>query len=160
RSSLAQINSMKLPIKSFFALAFLGCVLGTLPSRAATGSFTGSYTTNFDGLGSGTVMPLGFRTMTTGSGNGVYTAATPISAAGIAVATASGTQTLTVWNFGVAAASSGTALFNVGSPGNLSDRALGSDPTSVAAVIIELSLTNNTGSNLLGVVFSYDLKCL
>src|SRR4029453_16191918 len=56
--------------------------------------------------------------------------------------------------------SSSTSLFNIGSVGNLSDRALGSDSTSVAAMVIELSLTNNTGSNLLGVVFSYDLKCL
>lgn len=151
---------MKLITKIILAVVWLGSVLTTTPIQAATGSFTGAYATNFNGLGTGTAMPLGFRTMVTGTGNSTYTAAIPISAAGIAAATQSGTQTLTVWTPPAAAASSGTALFNCGTPGNTTDRALGSDATSVAAVVIELSLTNSTGSNLLGVVFSYDQKCM
>ncbi|MFO1488990.1 MAG: metallophosphoesterase [Verrucomicrobiota bacterium] len=151
---------MKLSSKIIVAAAWLTFALGVTPAQAATGSFTGAYATNFDGLGTSTAMPLGFRTMVTGTGNGVYTAAIPISTAGIAAATASGTQTLTVWTPPAAAVSSSTALYNCGTPGNTGDRALGSDATSVAAVVIELSLTNNTGSNLLGVVFSYDQKCM
>ena len=65
-----------------------------------------------------------------------------------------------MWNAGSAVASSGTAFFNIGSFGNLNDRALGTDPTGTAANVIELSLTNNTGYSLLGVTFSYDDKCL
>jgi hypothetical protein len=152
---------MKRTTKIILAAACLGCMFAAAPVHADTDSFIGSYTANFDGLGvAGTTMPLGFRTMTIAGGNTTYSAANPISTAGIASATASGTQTLTVWNPGSAVASSSSSLFNVGSVGNVNDRALGSDVTSVAAMVIELSLTNSTGSNLLGVVFNYDLKVL
>jgi hypothetical protein len=149
---------MKTITKTIVAV-WLGYFLGTMGAQAAAGNFTGTYTQNFDSLGtSGTAHLTGFRTMLTGSGNSVYTAANPISPAGSAAATASGTQTLTVWNAGSAVASSGTALFNVGSWGNTADRALGSDATTVAAMVIELSLVNQSGGSLLGVTFSYDLK--
>jgi hypothetical protein len=143
------------------AVTLLAGVLGLGTAHSAPTVFTGAYTQNFDSLGTaGTALPAGFRTMVTGSGNTVYTAAIPISSAGIAAATASSSQTLTVWNAGSAVASSSTRLFNVGSWGNTSDRALGSDTTSVAAMVVELALTNKIGSDLLGVTFSYDLKCM
>ena len=153
-----KLTSLK---KSALAAALFAGALAITPAQATPTTFTGSYVTNFNAIGAtGTAMPLGFRTMVTGSGNSIYTAAIPISSTGIAAATVSGTQTLTVWNSGAAVASSSTALFNVGAWGNTSDRALGSDATSVAAMVIELSLTNKIGSNLVGVVFSYDLKCM
>lgn len=148
-------------MKPAHVILFVVLVMLTLSMRATPTAFTGNYTQNFDAIGtSGTAMPAGFRTMSTGSGNSFYTAAAPISTAGIAAATVSGTQTLTVWDSGSAVASSSTKLFNAGSVGNINDRALGSDVTSVAAMVIELSLTNTIGSNLLGVVFNYDVKCL
>lgn len=123
--------------------------------------FAGSYTNDFNSLGAGgTTMPAGFRTMTIAGGNSAFTAASPITASAIAGAVASGTQTLIVWNAGSAVASSSSSLFNCGSVGNVNDRALGTDPTSVGAMVIELALTNITGTNLSGVFFSYDLKCL
>ncbi len=142
--------------------AFFAGVLVISTAQATPTSFTGSYSQNFDSAlaGSSTTMPPGFRSMVIAGGNATYVAGTPISTAGIASATVSGTQTLTVWNAGSAVASSGTALFNIGSFGNLNDRALGTDPTGTAANVIELSLTNNTGYSLLGVTFSYDDKCL
>jgi len=150
-------------MKMTWKLTLIGLVAGLVltSTQGAPASFTGSYAQTFDSVGtSGTTLPAGFRTLLIAGANTDYTAAKPISTTNIAAATASGTQTLTVWNSGSAVASSGTALFNIGSPGNLSDRALGTDPSGVAAMAIELSLTNNTGGNLLGVTFSYDCKCL
>ncbi len=144
-------------------MGMVGLLAGlfALSAPATPTSFTGTYVTNFDAIGTaGTAMPAGFRSMVIAGGNTTYAAATPISTTGIASATVSGTQTLTVWNAGSAVASSATALFNIGSVGNVNDRALGTDPTGTAANVIELSLTNNTGNNLAGVVFSYDNKCL
>ena len=105
-------------------------------------------------------MPAGFRTMIIAGGNSTFTAASPITASAIAGAGASGTQTLIVWNAGSAVASSSSSLFNCGAFGNINDRALGTDPTSVGAMVIELALTNATGTNISGVFFSYDLTCL
>ena len=148
--------------KCLLATVVLTEVMVIASVKAAPTSFTGSYTNNFDSsLGtSGTTVPAGFQTMTIAGGNGTYTASNPISAAAMASATASATQALTVWASGSAVASSGSSLFNCGSVGNNTDRALGSDPTGVGAMVIELSMTNNTGSNLAGVVFIYDCKCL
>lgn len=148
--------------KIAMAAALAGMLFGITPLFAIPAAFTGSYTQSFDLAltNSETTMPSGFRMMTNAGGNATYTAASPISSVGIAAATSAGAQTLTVWNFGSAVASSSTSLFNVGSPDNPNDRALGSDSTGVAATVIELSLTNKIGSNLLGVTFSYDLKVL
>ncbi len=133
-----------------------------IPSLEATpASFTGSYTNSFDNLGpAGTTPPAGFRTLILAGGNGTYTATYPITPAAIAGAAPSGTQTLIPWASGSTVTASGSSLFNCGSVANNADRALGSDPTGVGAMVIELSLANNTGSNLLGVVFVYDCKCL
>jgi hypothetical protein len=145
-----------------FVTALLAGALGMTSAAATPTTFTGSYSQNFDIAlaNSATAMPDGFRAMILSGANSTFTAANPISTTAIAAATASGPQTLTVWDFGSQLPGSGIALYNIGSMGNLNDRALGSDPTGVGAVVIELSLRNATGSNLLGVTFSYDCKCL
>ncbi|HZQ46434.1 MAG TPA: hypothetical protein VFC07_05435, partial [Verrucomicrobiae bacterium] len=146
---------MKRFIKFACVVAMLTVIAATCSLKATPISFTGSYTNNFDSLGtSGTTLPAGFRTMTLAGANSSYTAANPINSTAIAGATASGSQTLLPWASGSAVASSGSSLFNCGSVGNNADRALGSDPTGIGAMVIELSMTNNTGSNLTGVVFN------
>ncbi len=147
--------------KCFLALALANGMASTQFVQATPVSFTGNYTNSFDNLGpSGTTLPAGFRTLILAGGNGTYTATYPITPAAIAGAAPSGTQTLIPWASGSTVTASGSSLFNCGSVGNNADRALGSDPTGVGAMVIELSLANNTGSNLLGVVFVYDCKCL
>src|SRR5581483_8708361 len=152
--------SRSLTVLSATVLIAMPSLWAPLRSSAAPIPFTGSYRTNFDAVGAAsTAMPAGFRSMIIAGGNTTFSASTPISTAGIAGATAA-TQTLIVWNPGSAVASSGTSLFNAGSWGDATDRALGSDPTGTAANVIELSFTNKTGASLAGVVFSYDLKVL
>src|SRR6478736_2670445 len=125
-----------------------------LGAWAAPTSFTGLYTQNFDGIGvSGTTLPAGFNSMAIPGSTGTYTAANPVTAAGIASAT-NNTQSLTVWNAGAVVVSTGARLYNVGCWDGTSDRALGSDAASTGAQIIELALINNTGTNLFGVTIS------
>ena len=153
---------MKTSILKKLALTAALCAgaFGFNTGQAAIGSFTGSYTNNFDSLGTnGTTLPVGFTSMVIAGANSTYTAANPISATAIAAATAD-TQTLTIWNAGSAVASSGTTTFNIGCWDSLTDRALGTDPTGTGANVIQLAMTNNTGGTLAGVTFWYDCKCL
>lgn len=148
--------------KVVFAFACLIGVWEGAQIQAAPAVFTGVYFQNFDSAltNETTNMPGGFRAMILAGANNTYTASTPITPAAIASATPSGVQNLSAWDFGNAVASSGASLFNVGSMANLADRALGSDPSGIGAMVIELSLTNATGSTLAGVTFSYDLIVL
>ncbi|MEY4385530.1 MAG: hypothetical protein RLY20_813 [Verrucomicrobiota bacterium] len=139
------------------AAAFLS-FCGIAP--AAPVSFTGSYAENFDSLGTaGTTMPVGFRSLGIPGGNSTYTAAAPISAAGIAGATNNPTS-LGLWTPGNAGYAAASRLANAGWWGNTADRALASGPTGNGATVTELGMTNNTGGDLLGVVFSYTLKAM
>src|SRR5262245_60624305 len=105
---------MKLSPKALLAAACLIAITAPQTLRAAAIAFNGSYSTHFNGLGTnGTAMPAGFRAMVIAGANTTFSASTPISTAGIASATASGLQTLTVWSAGTAVASSSTNLFNV-----------------------------------------------
>jgi hypothetical protein len=144
---------------SRLAALFAGAVAITTAQATPT-TFTGSYSENFDELGSsGTTLPAGFTSMVIAGQNSDYTAAIPITPAAIASATAD-TQTLLIWNMGAAASKSGTQSYNIGCWDSLTDRALGTDPTGTGAQVIQLALTNNTGGTLYGVTFSYDCKCL
>ncbi len=148
-------------IKTIVALGLVFGFVGSLTVWSTPGSFPGIYTNDFNSLGTaGTAMPAGFRTLVLPGNNATYGAASPISAAAIGGAAASSSQALTVWNAGGAVASSSTNLFNCGSFGKINDRALGTDPTGIGAMVIELALTNSTGTNLPGIIFSYTLKCM
>ena len=148
-------------LKKIPLLAALCAGAWGIPTVQATPTtFSGSYSQNFDAIGtSGTTLPPGFTSMVIAGGNSDYTAAIPITAAAIASATAD-TQTLLIWNVGTAMAKSGTQSYNIGCWDSLTDRALGTDPTGTAAQVIQLSLTNKTGATINGVTFSYDCKCL
>ena len=138
-------------------VAMLCCGAATY---AAPTNFTGTYTQNFDSLGTGgTNMPAGFRSLGIAGGNSTFTAAAPVTAAAIASATNNNTS-LFVWATGSAGFSGVSRLANAGWWGNSGDRALATGPTGNGATVIELGFTNSTGGDLLGVVFSYTLKVM
>jgi len=152
-------------IRLSLAAALCAGVWGGATARATSTNFSGIYSQNFDTAlaGSATGIPAGFRALTLAGSGSTYTAASPITTTAIAGAAVSSSQTLTVWNAyaGTKVASSATKLYNIGCWDSTTDRALGSDPAStVAGMVIELSLTNITGGNLLGVNLSYNCKCL
>ncbi len=156
---------MKLSFLRKFVPVIAGSILmgvcGLTSAQAQSANFTGSYSQNFDSaLGTtGTTLPAGFSAWVIAGGNSTYTAANPISATGIASATAD-TQTLIVWNAGAKMADSGSQNYNIGCWDSLTNRALGTCPTGTAAQITQLALTNTTGGTLYGVTFSYDCKCM
>ena len=148
-------HSTRTPLPLFAALLSLHFTAHAVPV-----SFTGSYAQNFDALGTGgTTMPAGFRSIGLAGGNGTYIAGTPITAAGVASATNNSTA-LGLWTPGNAGYAAASRLANAGWWGNVNDRALATGPTGNGATAIELAMTNNTSGNLLGVVFSYDLKVM
>ncbi len=130
-------------------------------TNSPVGSFTGSYSENFDTdlAGGTTVMPVGFEAMYLPGSHFTYTNGTPIDSNAIVTSTL-GTQTLVVWNVPSAVSDAEYQLFNIGCWGSLTDRALGTDPTGTAGTVIQLALTNNTGGPLSSVTFSYTEKCL
>ena len=126
-------------------------------------SFTGSYSQNFDLAltNSTTTMPAGFQAMYLPGSHFTYTNGVPIDSNAIVTAiVGTGAATLIVWNVGSAVTDKSYQLFNIGCWDSLNDRALGTDPTGTGGTVIQLALTNNTGSALNGVIFSYTEKCL
>lgn len=157
---------MKTSLLKKLALTAALCAgaLGIPTAQATSTTFTGSYTQNFDLAltNSSTTMPPGFACLQIAGGHSDYTAANPITATAVASA-ASESSTLLIFNAGTAIGSnkSGTQLWNIGCwDGTTTDKALGSDPTGVAGMVIDLSMTNNTGSTLYGVTFQYSCKMI
>ncbi|HEX2749307.1 MAG TPA: Ig-like domain-containing protein [Verrucomicrobiales bacterium] len=141
-------------------LAFL------LPSLAipvtAQVSFTGSgYTQNFNSMGTGgTAAPAGWSFLgSLGGSNSTWTDSTAggILATGTG-AMSGGTANATLIAATTFTASSNTQGFNFALPASTSDRALGTSPTSGSGVVLQLSLTNNTGGALNGVQVGYLIR--
>lgn len=146
-------------------LLILGLALASRLPLAAQVSFPGSYSQNFDSLGtSGTNLAslTGWSHLGNLSGtNASWTNSTGIPVTGTPSAATAGTagNTLTVnSNAASATATSNTAGFNFALSGSTSDRCIGTSPTSGAGNIFQLRLTNNSASALNGVRISYDIR--
>jgi hypothetical protein len=146
---------------SLVAALFAGAV-AIKTAQATPTVFNGSYSQNFDLAltNSSTAMPDGFRCVLLPGGNGTFTANNPIGTDDIAGGAPSSSQALLVWNAGMAVTASGLSLFNIGRFESLGNRALGTDPSGTAANVIELAMTNATGSSLFGVTINYNCLCL
>ncbi len=136
----------------FGALALL-----TLP-LAAQVSLTGTYSQNFDSLGTTgtTTMPTGWSHIgALGGNNGTWSSSIPAS--GTTSAATAGTTNNTLIVSAGTSGSSNTQAYNLGVSGN-TDRALGTSPTSGAGNILQLRLTNNTGAAVSGLRIGYDIR--
>ncbi len=138
-------------------------LLLAVPAFAQVG-FTGSgYSENFNGLGTGnTAPPAGWAFYgNLGGSNSTWTDATPggILASGT-VAMSGGTvgATLTAATTFTSSTSSNTSGFNFALPSSTGDRAMGTSPTSGSGVVLQLSLTNSTGTALNGVQVRYLIR--
>ncbi len=134
-------------------------VLAILASSATAMavSFTGSYSENFDSMGTaGTAPPTGW-TVKTGDGGSNTTWSTSIPASGtLSVATMINAATpLTVVTSPTIANHRG---YNAAlDRGHTSDRVLSTSPTGVTGAGLELLLTNNTGTTISSLNLSYDI---
>ena len=121
--------------------------------------FSGSYSQNFDSMGTaGTTAPTGWSVFSeTGShdtfspiGNPNGTGVTPNLTAGALTAE----PTLSA---GAATTQKGLIGYNFGTTSTSTDRALGTSPSGNAATILELNLTNTSGSAVSALSLSYDI---
>ncbi|HEY1050521.1 MAG TPA: Ig-like domain-containing protein, partial [Prosthecobacter sp.] len=154
---------MILPRLSILTCSLALAAVLPLPLSAQV-SFPGSYSQNFDTLGTGTnLASLTGWSQTAGLGgtNSTWTNSTGIPASGTTSAATAGTvnNTLTVnSNAASATATSNSAGFNFALSASTGNRCIGTSPTSGAGSIFQLRLTNNSGGALNGVRISYDIR--
>ena len=127
----------------------------TLPVMAQV-SFTGAdYVESFDSMGTGTAAPSGWEFYGALGGSST-TWTTTIPASGIGGGTLNATLTAST----TFTTSSNTAGWNFALPASPTDRALGTSPTSGQGVVLQLHLTNNTGSAVNAIRVSFDTRRL
>ncbi|MGC3989262.1 MAG: PEP-CTERM sorting domain-containing protein [Chthoniobacteraceae bacterium] len=149
-------------MKALKTMMALPAILG-LATIAHAANFSGSYSQNFDSMGtSGTAAPTGWSvysiagshdTFSYWTPSGGYVTALPASS-DIAGATAA-SSTLTA---GVASTQKGAAGYNFSDSTTTSNRALGSSPSGNAMTLLQLTLTNTTGDALTDFNVSYDIR--
>lgn len=127
---------------------------------ASAVNFSGSYSENFDGLGTtGTTPPTGFSLFVgEGGSNSTWTNTTGITANGTTLSVAS--MVATSGNLTASAAPTATNNngYNAANPNNANDRILATSPTSIDGGAINLSLTNTTGAALSTLSLGYDVQ--
>jgi hypothetical protein len=139
------------------AALFLALSLSA-PVSAQPGLMPSGYTQNFDSLGQdGTSPPEGWIVYTLAGSNGTFSAATGIPADRVSLFGLSATQSA-----GLIArldpASNQNNGYNAATSDAPDDRALATAPTGVAAAVLELTLTNNTGGPQNSLFISYDIR--
>ena len=157
-------------LKQAFVFSVITLGLLAIQSAQAQVLFTGSYTQNFSSMGSGTTLPTGWSGVSESGShntfapnvanydNGGVTGVNPNFTAGTLSAstveylaptqgssTGKGTDVVNYVNI-LATAGNGEG-----------SESLGTDPSGNAATILELTLTNNTGSAITALNLSYDI---
>ncbi len=124
-------------------------------SASAQAPFAGSYSQNFDGMGTGTAPPTGWTTHVIGTSSTGW--ATSIPASGTTSAATAGTSNAAVvrQDDPGASVSSSTQGYNFGVTAG--GRSLGTSPTGVNGTALQLRLTNNTGGALASLRVAYDI---
>jgi len=142
---------------STIRIAIIVMFLALVNPSFAQVSFTGTYTQNFNSLGTGTAIPAGWSHI--GNLGGSNTSwGTSIPASGTPSAASAGTvnNTLIVASNSFTGTSNTQAYNYSGSV--TTDRALGTSPTSGAGNTLQLMLTNNTGASFNTVQIAYDTR--
>lgn len=144
-------------------------VLFTGRAAFAQASLTGTYTQNFDGLGTGTSLsPLpGWSVYTFGTSHDLFSPPAAdgyTNGTGVAPAPTASGQTITneaTLVAGTPGTQRGVTGYNWAANGltgaGSTDRSLGSSPSGNAATVLELTLTNNTGAAISALSLTYDI---
>lgn len=137
----------------------LGALLtGALPAFGAT-AFTGSYLQTFDSMGTaGTTAPAGWSVFSMAGGHDTFAPAdsvTPGVDPNMTAGTLTAANTLTA---GAAASQKGSVGYNFATTASSTDRSLGTSPSGNAAEVLELTLSNTTGSDIGGIALGYDIR--
>ena len=139
-------------MKVRFALlaAVAGVALAASAQAAAVLLGPGTYTENFDSMGTGTTTPAGWGYVAVTGGSSATSSEAAINTA-FATPALAGTAGTTA----ALSTDGGATAINVQISG--ADRALGSRPSSLKAMLLQLDMTNNTGAALNSVDFSYSM---
>lgn len=154
---MKKIGSLKNKfINSAAAFGVVALILAA-GGAAQAASFAGTYSQDFDSMGTGTTLPTDWTVWNIAGAHDQFTQTTGIPGTSIgggsAVTTGSAMPDTSI----VAGTKSATTYYNiVHSPGT-ADRVLSTSPTGNAANVIQLSLTNNTGSTINSLNLSYDI---
>jgi hypothetical protein len=147
-------------------------VVALIYAAPATGqpvSFTGNtYSENFNSMGSGTTPPAGWGVLTIAGASDTWTNLTgnnntppnPASSTGgipNGTAVAGGTAGSGLLVTDNPTANNVNGYNAIGSSGAANDRAIATAPTGVAGNVLELSLTNNSGTARTAMTLSYDI---
>jgi len=136
-------------------LLFAG-FLASCFSLCAQVNFPGTYTQNFDALGTGNTMPIGWSHIgSLGGSNSTWGSSIPASGSISAASTGTTNDNLIVAT-NTFSGTSNTRAYNY-SGSTTTNRALGTSPTSGAGNILQLRLLNNSGSTFSTVQISYDI---
>ena len=140
---------------SLFALAFNSTALAQV-------LFNGSYDQNFSSMGTGTAAPTGWAVYSEAGSHATF-APSGSYTAGVSPNFTAGALTLeSTLTAGTPTTQKGLVGYNFSNTlatvaNGEGSRSLGSSPSGNAATILQLSLTNNTGSALNALTISYDI---
>ena len=145
-----RIKQLIAPVFAFFFSQLPLHVLGQV-------SFSGNYLQNFDGMGTGSTIPSGWSHL--GKLGGSSTSWTnQIPSSGNPSAASQGVvNNRLILGTNSFSGSSNTQAYNY-SDANSSNRALGTSPSNGAGNILQLILSNNTGSSLNTLQMSYQIR--
>lgn len=145
------------PILRWVAAAALACALPLAPAAQAASLGSSGYTQNFNSLGaSGTVLPEGWSAYSISGSHTDWTTAIPASAIGGGTA-ASISAANALLDSALKTTSKAATPFNLAHAATPADRVLGTSPTGNAGMVLQLSLTNDSGAALSALSLSYDI---
>jgi hypothetical protein len=148
------------------------CTPNTCPVLVV-GLTASGYTQNFDTLGSsGTTLPSGWACKFLSGSHDVFSYAGSLATITTTVSPWStptglnvgqGSSALSTSNTLIAVTDpttqgSGSQCYNLGLSSSSTDRCLGSSPTGIAGIELQLSLRNDTGSSLASLTIGYDIR--
>jgi hypothetical protein len=150
-------------MKATLALSAIVLGLALTNSARAQVADTGTYTQNFDSMGTtGTTAPAGWSVFSEAGSHDTFsyfqdtTAGSPTIGVvpNLTAGALTAENTLTA---GAATTQKGLIGYNFGTTSSSTDRALGTSPSGNAATILELNLTNTSGNAISALSLSYDI---
>ena len=153
----------KSPTHDFPAMIRLVLMLCAAASPSLVGqvSLTGYLAENFDSMGTGSAPPAGWFVIGQIPGdNDAWITGIP-EAGNPSAASAGVTDNVLIENpdaGGGSVGSSNSKAFNLALAGSVTDRSLGTSPTSVAGIALEFRMLNDTGAAIGGLRVSYQIR--
>jgi hypothetical protein len=149
------ISVIKHPI--FTRPLFCASIVFLVLNISAQVSFTGSYSQNFNIMGTGSTLPAGWSHIGKLGGSAASWSSTIPSSGSPSAASAGTVNNSLIVATNNFTGTSNTRAFNY-SDASSSNRALGTSPTSGAGNILQLILANSTGSAVSSVQLSYNVR--